>query len=248
MDNDDRLKCELKRMGINQQYNHSKDLITKEEYGIIKMFNENENIVIRKADKSNTFVIMNKTDYEDKIDALISDTSKFVRIQKDPSDKLKTELNAEITRINSTNNDKAICKVSGHHEPGYIYGNPKTHKNVHDPPLRPIVSQIGTVTYQTAKWLNSIITKYMNKRYMIESTHEFITISKSIENPKMLAPLDVESLFTNIPVNETIDIIIHEVYNHPDIAPPNMPKESLKNLLYICTTKTPFKSPKGHLY
>ena len=129
-----------------------------------------------------------------------------------------------------------------------ICGNPKTRKNVHDSPLRPIVSQIGTVTYQTAKWLNSIITKYMNKRYMIESTHEFITISKSIENPKMLASLDVESLFTNIPVNETIDIIIHEVYNHPDIAPPNMPKESLKNLLYICTTKTPFKSPKGHLY
>ena len=55
-------------MGINQQYNHSKDLITGGEYGIIKLFNENENIVIRKADKSNTFVIMNKTDHEDKID------------------------------------------------------------------------------------------------------------------------------------------------------------------------------------
>ena len=65
---------------------------------------------------------------------------------------------------------------------------------------------------------------------------------------KMLASLDVESLFTNIPVNETIEIIIHEVYNHPDIAPPNMPRESLKNLLYICTTKTPFSSPKGDLY
>ena len=59
-------------MGINQQYNHSKDLITREEYEIIKLFNENKNIVIRKADKSNAFVIMNKNDYEDTIDTLIS--------------------------------------------------------------------------------------------------------------------------------------------------------------------------------
>ena len=84
----------------------------------------------------------------------------------------------------------------------------------YDPLLRPIISQIGTVTYLTAKWLNSMITKYMNKRYMIESTYEFITISKFIENPETVASLDVESLFTNIPVNETTEIIVHEVYDH----------------------------------
>ena len=48
------------------------------------------------------------------------------------------------------------------------------------------------------KLLNSIITKYMNKRNMIESNYEFTTISKSIENLKMLTSLDVASLFINI--------------------------------------------------
>ena len=67
---------------------------------------------------------------EGKTDTLISDVSKFVRVQKDLSDKLKTELNAEISKINSTINDKANCKVSGQQEPGYIYGNLKTRKNV----------------------------------------------------------------------------------------------------------------------
>ena len=81
-------------MSLNQQWNHSEDMITWEEYRIKKLLHEN--IIIHKADKSNTFVIINTTDYEDNIYALISDTNKFVCIQEDSSDKLKTELNAEI--------------------------------------------------------------------------------------------------------------------------------------------------------
>jgi len=52
--------------------------------------------------------------------------------------------------------------------------------------------------------------------------------------------LDVESLFTNVPISETIDIILKNVYNHNSLPPPSLNKETLKKLLYICTTKTPF--------
>ena len=83
---------------------------------------------------------------------------------------------------------------------------------------------------------------------MINSTDEFIEITRNIKQPNMLASLDVESLFTNIPVDETINIIIQEVYNHPSLPPLEIPAESLRNLLKICTTKTPFKSPNGDIY
>ena len=83
---------------------------------------------------------------------------------------------------------------------------------------------------------------------MVESTYEFIQIARSINKPKMLASLDVENLFTNVPVEETIEIILDKVYNHHEILPPNVPRDSLKNLLFICTTKTPFKTPKGELF
>ena len=62
-----------------------------------------------------------------------------------------------------------------------------------------------------------------------------------------MASLDVESLFTNLPVDETIDIIIPRVYNHPDIPPPNIPKHILKELLVICTKEVPFITPRGDL-
>ena len=63
---------------------------------------------------------------------------------------------------------------------------------------------------------------------MIESTYEFIDIVKTVRTPKLLASLDVESLFTNVPVMDTIEIIIDNVYNNPTKSPPNIPQEILK--------------------
>ena len=42
---------------------------------------------------------------------------------------------------------------------------------------------------------------------MVKSTHEFIELTKVIENAKLLASLDVEGLVTSVPVLETIKII-----------------------------------------
>lgn len=96
---------------------------------------------------------MNKKNYNSKIEEQINDGTKFVKIEKDPSNQLTTEINKLITTINAVAGNN-LSKISGHFEPSYIYGNPKTHKDMQNPPLRPIVSQVGTVTYETGKWLN----------------------------------------------------------------------------------------------
>jgi hypothetical protein len=88
----------------------------------------------------------------------------------------------------------------------------------------------------------------MPKKHMIDSTHEFVEICKSVQQPKFFASLDVESLFTNVPVHETIDIILDNVYNHPTLEPPEISKVILKKLLTTCTTKSPFRNIDGSLY
>ena len=45
----------------------------------------NKDIVIRKADKSSIYVIMNKAEYIQKLNALLNDVTKFKRINKDPT-------------------------------------------------------------------------------------------------------------------------------------------------------------------
>ena len=242
------LKCELKRFSYKFHKDYNKDVLTKEEYQAVEQFNSNEEIVVRKADKSNTFVILDRQDYHEKLLSLVSDETKFTKLRKDTTDSLKSKLNQLITIVNSTNHDVKINKLIGNFSAGYLYGNPKTHKNLVNPPLRPIISQIGTPTYEIAKLLNDLLNKFLPTKYSINSTNEFIDIINSTNSNGLLASLDVESLFTNVPVNATIKIILNYAYNNPDIPPPTIPKDLMEQLLLVCTTETPFKHPNGDVY
>ncbi|XP_064117579.1 uncharacterized protein LOC135223001 [Macrobrachium nipponense] len=61
-------------------------------------------------------------------------------------------------------------------------------------------------------------------------------------------PSDVESPFTNVPVDETIGIIMELVYRNPEMRPPNIPEDSLRTLLDICTKRAPFTIHRGQMY
>jgi hypothetical protein len=58
--------------------------------------------------------------------------------------------------------------------PGYMFGNPKTHKNQDDPPIRPIISQVETPTYKVAKKINEIIMPYLPKDHSIKNREELL--------------------------------------------------------------------------
>ena len=57
---------------------------------------------------------------------------------------------------------------------------------------------------------------------------------------------DVKSLFTNVPLNETINIILRKVYDENKIVT-TIPRSILKELLYPCTKHVHFKS-NGEIY
>ena len=67
-------------------------------------------------------------------------------------------------------------------------------------------------------------------------------------NNGILASLDVENLFTNVPVNETIDIIINNIYNNPSLPPLKINPNILRKLLLTCTTEVPFYGHLGNIY
>ncbi|XP_064120748.1 uncharacterized protein LOC135225344 [Macrobrachium nipponense] len=62
-----------------------------------------------------------------------------------------------------------------------------------------------------------------------------------------MASLNVESLFTNALVDETIGIILEKVYRNPDMEPLNILEQSLKALLDICMKRAPF-TPQRQMY
>jgi hypothetical protein len=78
---------------------------------------------------------------------------------------------------------------------------------------------------------------------MLKSRDEFIDIIRGITVQSEIFSLDVESLFTNVPVKRTIGIILKHVYHHPQLSPPVIPRSVLKKLLLTCTTEVPFITP-----
>ena len=108
--------------------------------------------------------------------------------------------------------------------------------NVDRLPLRPIVSNIGTATYKTSKFLAQLLAPLGKSTYTVSSTEEFITKLRGITPPDgyEMISFDVVSLFTNVPLEKTIDIIIKKVYKEKRIKT-KIKAGKLRKLLYLCS-------------
>ncbi|XP_076038131.1 uncharacterized protein LOC143023488 [Oratosquilla oratoria] len=147
-------------------------------------------IVIRRADKSSTFVILNKEEYLSKMASILNDTTKFKRISRNPTNDIKTKLNRLICENNNSSTTK-LPLIGGDHKLGYAYGNVKTHKNGH--PLRPIISQTPSVTYKLAKRLNALISPFVLASFSLKSSEEFLDILRTAQPSNIMGSMDVES-------------------------------------------------------
>ena len=84
------------------------------------------------------------------------------------------------------------------------------------PKLRPIISSIGSFNYNLARFLCDPLSSLVPDDYSCK--YKYISFVSQIENAnlsgKFLVSYDVTSLFTNTPLQETIDIAINLIFNH----------------------------------
>ncbi|XP_068229581.1 uncharacterized protein [Palaemon carinicauda] len=102
--------------------------------------------------------------------------------------------------------------------------------------------------YILAKRLNAILTPYVPDRYCVVSSAEFLERIKDVCGEGVIASMNVESLFTNVPVDETIDLIADRVYRDETAPELNIPEQVLRTLLAICPKRAPFTTHRGHIY
>ena len=198
---------------------------------------------LSKADKGNAIVIQDKSEYLSKISELLKSGKKFKKLNKDLTitrdrslylflNKLlkKGSISKEVRDQLSTDGPRA----------GVLYGLPKVHKD--DTPLRPIISAVGTYNFNLAKYLDQILKPLVDQEYMLKDTFDFVNKITNInpDQDKYMASFDVESLFTNIPTNETIKIILDLAFK--DIETFNgLNRSELEKLLTICTQESHFQ-------
>ena len=115
---------------------------------------------------------------------------------------------------------------------------PKIHKI--NNPIRPILSTIGTFNYNLAKFFVPIIEPLTTNCYTLKNSYDFVKEINNIDmSNKVMASFDVQSLFTNIPLNETIDIITNGLFNDSPKFMDFTPNQ-FKELLEIAVKESPF--------
>ena len=95
-----------------------------------------------------------------------------------------------------------------------MYSLAKAHKIVTDglPSFRPILSAIGTPTYKLAKFLVPILEPLTTNEYTIKDSFIFAEELQSFDSKLVMVSFDIESLFTNIPLQETIDLCVENLF------------------------------------
>ena len=78
--------------------------------------------------------------------------------------------------------------------------------------FRPILSAIGTPTYKIAKFLVPMLEPLTTNEYTIKNSFTFAEELQSFHPKLEMATFDIELLFTNIPLEETIDLCVANLF------------------------------------
>ena len=193
--------------------------LTLSEFKSLKRLSKNKNIVIQTADKGNIVVTLGKCSYKSATEEILNDNSKFSKLDIPAGKEVNQIVNLEkrITSELKLLEDKEIIDKSTYKSiklvgsrPDILYGSGKNHKETRNglPPFQRILSDIDRPNYKITKILLKFLTPFTNNEHAVIDLFHFAEEICPQDSNLHMASLDVDSLFTNIPLNETIDISV----------------------------------------
>src|SRR6195952_286644 len=209
----------------------------------------NPQAILIRADKGSAAVLMSRSEYEEKMAAIINDDKTYKILQKDPINSIISNNNRLAIRLFrdghiSESDYTFIRNHNGNH--GKTYGLVKIHKPGNK--LRNLVTTCGTPSYNFSKFISKLLKPLTeNSPYNVKNSFELVPKLKSIsfepDEPFEIYSLDVESLFTNTPVEVAIDYI-SENYEQLNL---DIPKQHLIETISFILNSVIF-SYNGTLY
>ena len=201
-------------------------IISKADISLLKSFASNKNIVVNKPDKGNGVVILDRSQYLASMNNIISDRNRFQLITEDiikytlkSEDKINNFLKKLKTCTDIPADVVSKLYASGS-SPGILYGLPKMHKSDFSVKFqhRPIFAAYNTPNFNLAKFLVPILKPFTTNEYTVDNSLNFTSQLKNFSNTDNLymASFDIENLYTNIPLSETIDICLKQLFPNND--------------------------------
>ena len=221
--------------------------LPKAEFDSLKFLIRNKELIIQKADKGNTVVLLNRKDYNSKAKLLLDDTSKFKKIEIDESKVLNHLIHMENKIVELLKKLKEKQEISDKvynvlyptgSKPGILYGLCKACKSIVDgvPPFCPILTAIGTSIYKLPKLVVPLLEPLTYNQYTIKSSFLFCEELKHFNTNLIMAILDVESLFTNILLQETIHLCVQKLFDDKNYVG-GLSRESFREMVAVTMTE-----------
>ena len=221
--------------------------ISKPERLAIESLKKDKSIQILPADKGRATMVIDNSDYESKALTLLQDENVYEKLNKDPTQKFQSKL---IKLLKELKDKGAIdSKIYWKIYPTVadvpkFYGLIKIHKAGY--PLRPIVSSIGAVTYELARFVAGIISPLVgqmehhitNTQVFVEKIHDL-----KLDPDESIVSFDVSALFMSIPVKEALEVV-KELLERDDTwksgEAENLNTEDVIQLVDFCLSTTYF--------
>ena len=167
----------------------------------------------------------------------------IVNVEKSITDLLKDLKNSEVISETVYKSLKLRSSMFG-----ILYGLCKVHKLLVDncPPFRPITSVIKTPAYNLAKFLVPLLEPITANMYTVEYSFEFAKETVDQDPGLFMVSMDVESLFTDIPLEETISVCCDSFFIN-DAKVNNINRIDFKKLLRAALQNN-FFNFEGNIY
>ena len=189
----------------NRKPNYKKNL-KKQEITALRNLQQNQDIIIKPADKGGTIVIQDRNKYIIECERQLNNQQHYRIIQTDPTKEFYQQISRIINEAHNLNIIDDKTKESLHVKHPRIarfYTLPKIHKEGN--PGRPIVNGIGTITEKLSAYIDHHIRALVPQipTYIKDTTHFINTIEGIKLSPTdLLVTIDVSALYTSIPHNE----------------------------------------------
>ena len=172
--------------------------------------------MIVRPDKGNGVVVVDKVIYNQQMHALLSDKNKFKKISEDPPKLREGQLERYLRELLDDVTYERIYPSGS--QPSRLYGTAKVHKiksNSEVPQFRPIVSSVGSFNYNISRFLCDMLIPFILTDYCTQDSFSFVKEIQEVNvSDYFMVSYDVYSLFTNTPLNKTIDLSADKIFDN----------------------------------
>lgn len=226
------------RSDKHQSYEMSllKEMLSKTQ----KFLKEHDNVCFVSADKGKKSVIMLRSEYDQKVLHLLSDSNTYTVHDCDPTKKITANIARMVHKLQDNDYIKAADVrniLSSNSLPPALYCLVKIHKA--DRPMRPIVSTISSPHSMLAKYLAGILNNITDPDYNLNNSRQ---LKENLVNMKIDCVFDIiDSKWNNI--RKHTDIPLSEFRQLLKIVLIDCNYFTFKDMIYKQTFGLPMGSP-----